>query len=186
MGRTPKNTGVKLTDVVGTYEISCEEVEGNWPDAVEDMHISIAALPNTRSMLIASFDLGIIEGTMILAADEDTLDRVRAQMDRDGVTKGDKAIGPMVEERTVYFAWRGRSTGDENEIHHGKYGGQTGSLTFKDSACSLFEGVGSFPMLGKECALTGTRVSDEADEDAEAWDNFDEEAYDEANRRRWG
>jgi hypothetical protein len=150
------------------------------------MHISIAALPNTRSILIASFDLGIIEGTMLLAADEDTLGRVRRQMDDNGVNKGDKAIVPMVVHRTVYFAWRGRNTGDDDQVHHGKYGGQTGSLTFKDDACCSFEGVGSFPATGNDCGFTGSRISDEAEEDAEPWGNFSEKAYEEANRRRWG
>jgi hypothetical protein len=186
--QTPKGnskTSLKLTDIIGSYELDCEEVEGNWPDAVEDMRISISALPDTKSTLIATFDLGILEGTMILSADKDSLDRARLQLANSDNINADKSPAPALKTRTVYFTWRGRNTGGDDEVHSGSNGTQTGILKFKDNDCSSFTGMGSFPAMGSECIFQGTRLSDEASEEPEPWSNFSEEAYEEANRRRW-
>ncbi|KAF2660373.1 hypothetical protein K491DRAFT_688420 [Lophiostoma macrostomum CBS 122681] len=151
------------------------------------MTLTIVSLPNTTTALIASFDLGILEGTMLIAADETTLDHVRQEMEGGSKAKAKKspASGPALKNRTVYIAWRGRDTGDSNEVHPGSYGSQTGTLTFKNAKCTTFKGTGSFPMLGSACDITGTKLSDEADEVPEPWANFDEAAYEEANRNRW-
>lgn len=186
--RTPKSNsipGPKLGDIIGAYAIDCEEVEGNWPDAAEEMAIDISALPNTASSLIASFNLGIFEGTMLLAAHADTLERVREQMMNADAPGPDKATAPTLEDRTVYFTWRGRETG-EGEIHPDTRGTQTGILQFTNDKCTSFKGLGGFPYLGEECAFRGTRVDDEPSGEPEPWSNFSEDAYEEARRNRWG
>jgi hypothetical protein len=178
--------GAELTDIIGTYDIDCEEVEGNWPDTAEGMGMSITTLPDSKSALVASFNLGIVEGIMLLAADKDTLDRVRQGMEGKSSGKAKTAAVPALKNRTVYFAWRGQDTGDQDEVHPGSNGSQTGSLTFTDDKYTSFQGVGAFPALGSRCDFAGTKTHDEADEVHESWDDYDEEAYDRANRGRWG
>jgi hypothetical protein len=145
-------TGLKLTNIIGLYELECKEVEGNWPDAANGgMHISIFVLPNTKSTLIGTFDLGFLEGTMVVAVDKDSLDHVRHQMTSNNKSKADKSATPTPKVRTVDFTWRGHNTGDDDEVHPGSDGTQTGVLKLKDNECSSLKGVEIFPPMGDGC-----------------------------------
>jgi len=187
--KSPKSAskgGAKLSDIIGAYDINCKGVEENWPDMAEDMHLVVTSLSHTQSALIASFSLGVLEGTMLLASGKDTLEQVRRDVEGRTSPKAKKSSVPALTNRTVYFAWRGRDTGDSDQVHPGSHGGQTGVLKFKDESCASFSGVGAFPALGSECKFTGTKTNDAANEVPEPWNNFNEEAYEEANHGRWG
>ncbi|KAF2690973.1 hypothetical protein K458DRAFT_65311 [Lentithecium fluviatile CBS 122367] len=164
---------LELKDIIGTYEVGCDEVVRNWPKA-QSMSISISALPNTHSALVAAFSLGILEGTMLLAADKDTLERVRRQLPKPD--NAGKSPTPDLKSRTVYFTWRGRSIGGDDEVHLGADGSQTGILKFKGTLDGnynfKFKGVGSFPRLGSECGFRGVKIFGEPEEEPEPWDSF--------------
>ncbi|KAF2638106.1 hypothetical protein P280DRAFT_405897 [Massarina eburnea CBS 473.64] len=177
-------TNIKLSSLIGTYGLNCPEVEGSWPERSDDMALFISALPHTKSTLIASFDLGIVEGTMLIAGDEETLARSLLRMKKDD-PEPDKAADPILKGHSVFFSWRGRGDGDENTIWPGTYGDQTGSLKF-DNKCLNFDGVGSFPAMGDKCAFRGEKVDNEPDQKPEPWNSFSEKAAEKANRARWG
>lgn len=180
-----KPTGL-LTDIVGTYTIRCDEIEGNWPNVAEDMALSVSSLPHTSSALIASFNLGILEGTMLLAADEASLERVRKQLEKnDDPPKDKKLATPAIANRSLYFTWRGRNTGDDDEVHPGTSNDQKGTLRFMDDRLLKFKGRGAFPALGQDCIFFGTQVDGQPESEAEPWSNFSEEAREEATRDRW-
>lgn len=173
-----------LQSITGTYDISCEAVEDGWDDMSEDMSMSITTLPHTNSTLIASFDLGILEGTMLLAADKDTLEATSQNMKKGNSNRDNKSKAPTLQNGSVHFMWRGRET-SESQAYPGSYGDQVGIIRFKGGKWASFEGEGSFPMLGSKCKFTGKKVDEKTYDVPEPWNNFDEEAYEEANRSRW-
>ncbi|KAF2108249.1 hypothetical protein BDV96DRAFT_285852 [Lophiotrema nucula] len=183
--RSTSAPNTTLAQFVGTYDITCEEVEDNWPDAADDMTLSIHPLPRTKSALIACFNLGILEGTMLIAADKKTLERVHKQVAATDSVKSDKSAVAVPKGGTLYFVWRGQNIGDDDQVHTGNGGQQSGTLKFNAEDMS-FKGVGSFPALGAECSFIGTKISNEASDEPEPWSNYSEEAYEEANEQRWG
>lgn len=159
----------------------CEQVDEKWPDLAEEMSMSISPIPHTKACLIASFNLGVLEGTMLLAASTDTVDRVHNEMDVDesdeeSKKKPDKAADPKIQDGTIYYTWRGRDAGsDTNAVYPGKTGYQVGTFKF-DSDSKSFHAFGDFPTLGDQCEFTGSKTSDEPEEDPEPWTTFREEA----------
>jgi hypothetical protein len=184
--KPPHKGCAKFSDTIGVYDINCKEVEDNWPDMAGDMQMTIANLPGTQSVLIASFHLGILEGTMLLASNIDTLEQVCQCMQNRLSFQTKKSADPTLENHTVYFAWRGRDTDDSDQVHPGTHTTQTGVLKFKNDKYTSFSGVGAFPALGSECKFTGSKTDDVVAKVPEPWNDFDEEAYKKANRGRWG
>ncbi|KAF2459986.1 hypothetical protein BDY21DRAFT_182348 [Lineolata rhizophorae] len=198
---------LSLGQLTGTFDIKCDEVEGNWSNLVEDMSMSITSLKGNPSGLIASFNLGILEGTMLLAADKNTVEAIRRKMERgqstyedddeeksendeDDEDEGEDDIGdegagdPPVPSGWLHFVWRGRNAPDDDEVHSGAYGGQDGSIKFTNKGNS-FKAKGAFPALGESCEFSGKRISTKPDIPPEPWENFNEQAYGSANRSRW-
>jgi hypothetical protein len=173
------SAGLRLSNFIGVYVLDCEEVDGNWPGKAKDLYMTIRAFSHTKTGLTASFNLGIIEGTMLLAADEASLARLHRQMDNDDTLSEDDSVDAIVRDnRRIYFIWRGRdATGDSPQVYSGFVGTQKGMLQATSDNVTSFEGSGSFPAgLGNECMFSGNKVSDEADEWPEPWINFSETA----------
>lgn len=88
---TPKtsagNTHSSLQKFIGTYTLECPAVEEEWSNLVEDMELTITPSPSTNG-LMAAFNMGILEGTMLLAADKKTLDEFHAKMDKGELDSG--------------------------------------------------------------------------------------------------
>ncbi|CAI6257041.1 unnamed protein product [Periconia digitata] len=162
----------KLSQLVGTYEIKCQKVEEEWPTSAGEMSISISALPHTKACLIASFSLGIVDGTMLLSAQEKTVMRVSDELDD---SEGDEEAtddfpDPTVKNGRVYFAWRGR--GDEEQV----YRGHTGIADFKAPDFTSFKARSDIPGLGDVCVFTGKKVQDEPEGSPEPWSAFPDAA----------
>ena len=68
-----KKSGKSTSTPVGQYMIDCEEIEGNWDDT-DNLTVSIFAETSTPGNIYqAHFDFGVIEGIMMLGADEGAL-----------------------------------------------------------------------------------------------------------------
>lgn len=113
-------------------------------------------------LLCANFKMDILEGTL-----------------RSGITlPPESAKFPVAK---VSFTWRGYETG-EGEIEFDDVDTNSGSFNFLSK--TKLEGVlkssfGNFP-------FTGCKVSREpVDNRDDKWDDYSEEAYEKARRRRW-
>ncbi|KAK2877309.1 hypothetical protein FQN49_001236 [Arthroderma sp. PD_2] len=189
--------GNPLKKLLGSYAIECPTVTEEWADKAEDMDISITSSNVDPNGLMASFNLGILEGTMLLATTEEALDAFQtkvengeedAEHESDNEEESDepppKKIKSTVDDGALrlYFKWRGRET-DEGEIHNGS--SNSGTIEFLDNNAIQFKGVGSFPAMGKECKFTGTRYDNEAAAPPLPWGDFSDKAAEKAQEDRW-
>ncbi|KAF1951431.1 hypothetical protein CC80DRAFT_538911 [Byssothecium circinans] len=146
--------GIQLSGIIGTYELFCDEVESYWPDKAEEISLSISALPHSKSSLIASFNLGVNEGTMLLATNKETLGPAQKELEGGSSSNSsentDISSDPNLNSRIVYFTWRGRDVDDEDKAWPSARATQTGILKFADDKCSSFKGVGTFAVLGAQ------------------------------------
>ena len=80
--------------------VDCEKIEGNWPDLAQDMTLTIrtTAVPGIYQ---ATFDLGVIEGIMMLGPDETTLDEFCAQQDHEDGDEDDDTQDEGADEETA-------------------------------------------------------------------------------------
>lgn len=92
-----------LWDITGTYDITCEEVERNWLYAAEGLSLAIVTLSTTSSVVVGSFDLVFLEGTMLFAADGRTLERARQQLSKDGNLAAATRPAPALKGCRLYF-----------------------------------------------------------------------------------
>ncbi|OCK84555.1 hypothetical protein K432DRAFT_378486 [Lepidopterella palustris CBS 459.81] len=86
--------------------------------------------------------------------------------------------------RRIYLQWRGRET-QENEIQLDYDNSNTGYIDFTDNACTKFEGVASFSLVGEDVAFEGLKIGTTPQARAEPWSNFSEEEYESARVGRW-
>ncbi|KAK2807582.1 hypothetical protein FQN51_000015 [Onygenales sp. PD_10] len=195
-----KVAGLTLDRIIGTYSLECKEVEDNWPDQAEDMEVTITKSSGGSLGLIGGFNMGILEGTMLLAADKKSLEKFRdvmskedsSEIDGEGETSDDGGVVPRtgtksapVKDRRVYFSWRGQNTGD-TEIHcEVKPGTQDGHIEFTSDEAITFKGVAGFPALGQECEFKGTKIDNDVTAAPPSWSSFSQEAANAANVNRW-
>ncbi|KAF3479690.1 uncharacterized protein GIQ15_06666 [Arthroderma uncinatum] len=186
-----------LKKFLGTYAIECPTITEEWPKEAEDMEISISTSDLDPNGLIASFDLGIVEGTMLLATTEEALDAFQDKVEKgedsseEESNEDDESDEPPPKKikstldngaMKLYFKWRGRET-SEGQIHNGD--GNSGTIEFLDDKAIQFKGVGSFPAMGAECKFTGTRFDNDAAEAPVPWSEFSDAKAEEANKNRW-
>ncbi|KAH8156883.1 hypothetical protein CIB48_g11363 [Xylaria polymorpha] len=62
--------------------ISCDEIEGGWPDQAGDLSLDIRAT-DEPGVFEASFDFGILEGVMIMSTDKKKLEEYCSQLGAD-------------------------------------------------------------------------------------------------------
>ncbi|EER27795.1 hypothetical protein D8B26_006097 [Coccidioides posadasii str. Silveira] len=189
--------------VVGSYELKCATVENEWPHVAVGMEMTILESEETYGLgFIAGFNLGIVEGTMLLAADKDSLERLYNKMSKGenrslygtfGSNENDGDDGDegrtfkkrktsAASSKRLYMFWRGRQTG-EGEIYSGR---NNGHLDFSESKKIVrFNGVGGFPAMGNECKFSGVKRSDEVSVPPQPWSDFSERAAAEASAARW-
>ncbi|KAM5448748.1 hypothetical protein MaudCBS49596_005255 [Microsporum audouinii] len=190
-GRPPANP---LQKFVGSYAIECPIVSEEWPDKAESMDISISTSDMDPCGLIASFTLGIVEGTMLLAATEEALDAFQSKVEHGSDHESDEDAecdepppkkirsAPNDGALRLYFKWRGRDT-TGSEIYDGSM--DLGTIEFLDGKAIQFKGEGGFPAMGSDCKFTGTRYDNEATTVPLPWSTFSDKAAQEANEARW-
>ena len=192
-----------MEDIVGTYTVECEAAEDYQEDKDEHEAMELCIVKGPGGYM-AEFDLGPLEGMMLLAPDKASLDafvesksersRKDAFSETDDESEDDKqppkkkskssAFSPSLKTRRVLFKWRAKETG-EGQIYSNLYPGDNeGYLEFTDNKAQKFVGFAGFPYMGQNCKFTGTRLG-EASELSKRWSDFSPRAADEANERRW-
>ncbi|KMU83328.1 hypothetical protein CIHG_01111 [Coccidioides immitis H538.4] len=142
------------------------------------------------------------KGTMLLAADKESLEKLYNKMSKGenrslygtfGSNENDGDDGDegrtfkkrktsAASSKRLYMFWRGRQTG-EGEIYSGR---NNGHLDFSESKKIVrFNGVGGFPAMGNECKFSGVKRSDEVSVPPQPWSDFSERAAAEASAARW-
>ncbi|WEW56006.1 hypothetical protein PRK78_001441 [Emydomyces testavorans] len=193
--------------VIGHYEIDCTAVELEWPQLADGMEMSITEAEETRGLgYIAGYNLGVIEGTMVLAADKQSLETLHTKLckgenrprydsfheeehenddeeEDHANTKKPKLSSPTTAPKRLYFLWRGRDTSD-GEIHCGR---NEGYLDFSETSGGIvsFKGVRGIPSIGNECEFTGNKIHDMIIRQPIPWSELSQRAADEANAARW-
>lgn len=141
----------------GIYDVSCPTVEGEWD--CTDLTI-ILALDGTA--IWGAYDLGMFSGILFLP----------------------QRPWQASDDETLPFTWRGRETG-EGEMSFGH--GCDGEVSFLGNG--RIEGwigvYGRCAFEGVRRAEAGTAVRS-ARSMRDEWGGYNQLAYDEANRARWG
>ncbi|KAL1958658.1 hypothetical protein VTO42DRAFT_4001 [Malbranchea cinnamomea] len=206
--QTVEDAGIRLEDLVGTYALQCQRVEERWPDHAENMELAIVKEDNGY---VAGFNLGIIEGVMLLAPNKKTLrnfaslklkgedassedvdaglneneddDEEEDEPPAKRVKSSTPSSPTAVQSRRVFFKWRGSevSTG---EIHTTKSEDDNeGHLEFTADKAE-FVGFADFPVIGKDCKFTGTKIEGSPSVSLRSWSDYSEQSEDEASKRR--
>ncbi|KKZ59016.1 hypothetical protein EMCG_00881 [[Emmonsia] crescens] len=204
-GTVESSPGLSLDKIIGIYSLECMEVAKNWPDDAEEMELTITRTSESPLGLIGGFNLGVIEGTMLFAADKPTLDKFRTVMSKSGGLAAEHdddepedsgasenggdiphaAKSASVKDRRVYFSWRGRSTG-EGEIHTEEgTSSQDGYMDFTSNEAITFNGVAGFPALGSSCKFKGTKIDNDAADAPQPWTSFTREVAGQSAVNRW-
>ncbi|PVI05914.1 hypothetical protein DM02DRAFT_623608 [Periconia macrospinosa] len=176
---TPKEnptTLLTLSKLIGTYEINCEEVQEQWPELAEELSMSISPIPHTKAGLLASFSMGFVKGTMLIAADKETAELIRDELDGDGESayEPDQSADITLENNKLYLIWRGRDISDKDEVCTSSDRQQTGviNLTPPTSDVISFQARACFPKMDI-CEFTGIKISDKPEQSPEPWTAFD-------------
>ena len=201
---------------VGTYMIDCAKIEGNW-DNTDDMTMSVWELSPTDHPGIyqASFDFGVIEGIMMLSADEEALDRY-CEENENSVHSSDE----QDEEEPYYLESKKRKAtssstanssaktkkpktnnlgGDRPALYHLRlkyhdtgtseisFFTEKGTIRFDDArSCLRFTGrFDIVNLVGQNVPFTGRKIDDKATESGEQWCEYSEGAHEAARIARW-
>ena len=165
----PSNKRIRSDDddtgfgyLTGTYDISAPKILGEW-DYVGDNLQLIVTLDSERR-LFGAFDFGILSGVL------------RSTVD----------IEPRADGASAKFEWCGREQYSGSEVYTPKPR-MKGVLRFtrrkRDGRHTIKGAMEDVPAVGT-CDFTGEKV-DDAMGISDDWDDFNEEAYEEANRDRW-
>ncbi|OAX82595.1 hypothetical protein ACJ72_03059 [Emergomyces africanus] len=206
-GTVDSSSRLPLDKIIGIYSLECKVVEDNWPDDAEEMELTITRTSESPLGLIGGFNLGIIEGTMLFAANKPTLDKFRTVMSNSSgiaATQHDEieaeasgasdenagdipaaAKSAIVEDRRVYFSWRGKST-KEGEIYTEEgSSSQDGYIEFTSNEAITFNGVAGFPALGESCQFKGTKIDNDAADAPQPWTSFSSKAAEQLATKMW-
>ncbi|KAK8209417.1 hypothetical protein IWZ01DRAFT_483329 [Phyllosticta capitalensis] len=168
----------KLDSCVGSYAVKCDKVAGGWSH-INGNDFVLDIDNDGNGILIAAFDFGILEGTMLLSQSEDKLET--AARGRGGAAKKRKTTSTSSTSRRVFYRMRGRETG-EGEIFSDPL---SGHLDFDDQGVK-FEGMAySLAFCGQNVEFTGYKVSDAPGAQAEDWDAFSPDQYEYERTARW-
>ncbi|GIJ82271.1 hypothetical protein Asppvi_000777 [Aspergillus pseudoviridinutans] len=204
---------LKLDDLVGSYSILCEAIDEHLGNYHDDLTLEIQK-PASANGVVAAFNLGLIEGTMLLAFSDDALHRLRKEQPPEltyyeeeeedesdsygsnskkrkaSGSPGGQAIrrrlGETPKPNRVYLQWGGRMVDAEIEVDEGDE--HTGYLDF-DASKAIARGEWIYPaMWGKERKLAFSiyKRGDQPRETPENWNYWTQKWYDIECRDRWG
>ncbi|KZZ90062.1 AT hook-like protein [Ascosphaera apis ARSEF 7405] len=139
-----ENLGMNLPQetMIGQYKLSCEEVQDQWPDDAKNMKLAIMrnkAVDSAGTGFIASFHLGIVEGTMILAGSVEAAQKIRNQISSDALVPikrpsfdidGERPEDYEPRHNRLFFRWRGRETGEGSISTDNYYDKNNGYIDF--------------------------------------------------------
>ena len=210
--KSPK--GPKTHSLVGSYIVRCKEIEEQWPDQADDLNLDISQ-SDEPGIFEASFEFGVLEGVMIISAEEDALERYCSQLDREAEPEWDEEDDDEYETESARKPTtgskrkaeapqgQGRPTKKSNsgavqphtyllklkcrETGEGEiqYTAQKGSLRFRDKTLTSFIGKADLPCVGQGVPFSGRKISDVPTQSGNEWADYSESAHGYANVRRW-
>ncbi|KAJ3513186.1 hypothetical protein NM208_g15221 [Fusarium decemcellulare] len=138
-------------------------------------------------VLMAAYNFGEYEGTMVLSPSEEALhvwtlmnDTPKRTLKQLGLTKRPKATPSL--SRRLFYQIRGREMGNGMIF----YSPESGHIDFLDDECTRFEGlVNELGAMGGRIEFSGFKVSDMSRKCVQPWSSFSEKVYDYENRARW-
>ncbi|KAK2748940.1 hypothetical protein FQN57_007223 [Myotisia sp. PD_48] len=194
-----------LKKFVGSYAIDYPEVLDQWPQNADGMQMTVSVAKDNPEILVAGFDLGIVEGTMILSPSAAALHAYQVKLERrrpipfnseedaeeeetgppakkpkSAKTEANTSVGPYPP---LLIRWRGRETG-EGEIVSGTHQNKAAMIEFLDEKGIQFKGIIDLPYV-RNGEFSGTKFDTDIPNPPEPWSNFLEQAYEYERGRRW-
>lgn len=178
--KTKVSTRKRQYTIVGGYAIT---LEGTWPGVKDedDLGLDISE-SSTPGVYEASFDFGLLQGVMVLSADEslleDHIQKLEDRSDEEDDSEEDLDLAWKNARSTkdgvklmLQLQWRGID--DEKKLQSGPY---DGDITFTSKTLKKFSGSITWPYVGGSVEFHGKRVTDESNGDASEWNDYDESA----------
>lgn len=164
----------------GSYEVVCENVQSQFPGVRLTIDINFTATPG---LFKASFSLGLVEGIMIICANEITLNEYCSRADRgEDPDFSDELENEDKDQPIGYKLQLKCREAGENMID---YVPRHGSIIFYKN-CAYFAGVADFAGdLPKDTIFTGFKVSDTPRPFKKKWSDYSLEQYEFESMDRW-
>ncbi|KAL8413205.1 hypothetical protein RB594_004725 [Gaeumannomyces avenae] len=171
--------------IVGTYKLRCAGIEEEWDDIkIDEMKLRVAPSTHVPGVYIADFNLGVLEGQMLIGTDRAAIRKCARALDRKprrryhrgayqneedpwenwkadepaAAAEGGDGEGKRPFVHTRYLLnWRGYETG-EGEVERGDW---WGDLKFADAGLTQFKGEMEVGFVSNDVIVRGTKVSDE-------------------------
>lgn len=173
--------------IAGGYAVTCKAIADEWPNVRSDefgLDISESATPGVYE---ASFDFGILEGVMVLSAEERLLEAHIEKLEDDDGQSGSETSSRAEEKKapaaadtstgkpTFQLQWRGAT--DSNRERQKYSGPYCGEITFTTKTFKKFSGTVDLAFVGGDVKIEGKRVTDESNGDASEWNDYGESSY---------
>lgn len=106
----------KTYSPVGSYIVDCEEIEEGWPDQANDLNLDIRQTKEP-GVFEASFNFGVLEGVMIISAENSAMERYCSQLDREAESTRTTTTSLIVTRKTTR---KTRTTKSPQEVLRGR------------------------------------------------------------------
>lgn len=158
----PEDDDMDFRYLTGTYDVSAPHILAEW-SFVDDSFSLVVAFDSERR-LFGEFHLGVLSGVLRSVVD----------------------IEPRADGASAKFKWCGREEYGGNEVYTPRPA-RKGVLRFtrrkRDGRHTVKAVMEDVPAMGK-CEFTGEKVHEHT-MISDKWDDYNEDAYEEANRARW-
>jgi hypothetical protein len=193
---------------VGSYIVDSATFEDYFADGrTTELSLDIHET-DTPGIFQIDFDFGVLEGIMMICADEETLeeycseeaDSSDSQDEDEGDTDSEtskrgskrKASGSKVSTKTKkrkggkppsreYFL-KLKCRELEGQVH---YEARDGSIDFDDTRLVSFEGEADFPSVGTGVSFSARKISDKPSPSGSEWADYSERQYEYERVNRW-
>lgn len=160
----------------GGYAITCKAISEGWPDfSKDDLGLDISE-SSTPGVYEASFDFAVLQGVMVLSANEKLLEEHIEKLEEEEEDDDSEASMPVAKAEptarsglTFQLQWRGVS--DDKKKYSGPYGGE---VKFTSKTFKKFSGTVDLAFVGGSVEIKGERVTDESHGDASEWNDYGE------------
>ncbi|KAI5304140.1 hypothetical protein KEM56_006803, partial [Ascosphaera pollenicola] len=192
-----ENLGMNLPlkIMIGQYKLRCAEVEEQWPSDAKRLKMAIMTHKTVDAAgvgLIASFNLGIVEGTMLLAGSVEAVQKIRNQISSDALIPikrpnfdfdGERAEDYEPRHNRLFIRWRGRETGEggvSTDNYYDKNNGYIDFITPEEGSQDKVKIKGiidDVEGIGGPLTFEGERVKDSGGRKPLSWNSLGENDY---------
>jgi hypothetical protein len=162
---------ITLSNLIGSYALDCDTLEEKFPEHAQNMRMTITQAPHDKALLVADVHLGPVEGTMLLAASREVVEKaIGSPKQEEDAVKTAVMIMPKVSNGSLHFILRGREKDKEGHVHPVSTTQNRGTLRF--TSTRKFEGTGVFETLGV-VRYSALKFSPKIYETPTAWSEYD-------------